>query len=48
VTLTDKGNALRLQARAIPESVICATSCEMEKLQSLKGELEMLRNNLNS
>ena len=46
VTLTDKGNALRLQARAIPESVICATSCEMEKLQSLKGELEMLRNNL--
>lgn len=48
VTLTDKGNALRQQARAIPESVICATSCEMEKLQSLKGELEMLRNNLNS
>lgn len=47
VTLTDKGNALRLQARAIPESVVCATSCEMEKLQSLKGELEMLRNNLN-
>lgn len=48
VTLTDKGNALRQQARAIPESVICATSCEMEKLQSLKGELEMLRNNMNS
>ena len=48
VTLTDKGHELRQQARAIPESVICATSCEMEKLQSLKGELEMLRNNLNS
>ena len=47
VTLTEKGHELRQQARAIPESVIGATSCEMEKLQSLKGELEILRNNLN-
>lgn len=47
VTLTEQGQELRLQALKIPEAVICASACEMEKLQLLKGELEILRDNLN-
>ncbi|MTD28079.1 MarR family winged helix-turn-helix transcriptional regulator [Erwinia sorbitola] len=47
VTLTPQGRELREQALSIPESVRCATACELEKLMSLKGELEQLRDNLN-
>lgn len=47
VTLTDAGRELRMKALDIPESVRCASACELETLQSLKGELEILRDNLN-
>lgn len=47
VTLTDRGRELRLQALHIPESVCRASACELEGLQSLKTQLEMLRNNFN-
>lgn len=47
VTLTAQGQELREQAADIPESVICASACELEKLQLLKGEVEVLRDNLN-
>ncbi len=47
VTLTQQGEQLRQKALNIPESVHCASACEVEKLQALKGELETLRDNLN-
>lgn len=47
VTLTGQGRELRQQALHIPESVACASACELENLLSLKGELEQLRDNLN-
>lgn len=47
VTLTPQGEQLRQKALNIPESVHCASACEVEKLQALKSELETLRDNLN-
>lgn len=47
VTLTVAGRELKQKAETIPESVRCASACDLEKLQSLKGELEALRTNLN-
>ena len=47
VTLTPQGEGLRAKALGIPESVRCASACDVEKLHALKGELEMLRDNLN-
>lgn len=46
VTLTEQGRELRQKALSIPESVGCALACDRETIQSLKGELEMLRDNL--
>lgn len=46
VTLTDAGRSLREKALAIPDSVRCASACDLEQLQSLKGQLESLRDNL--
>ncbi|MEN4911539.1 MarR family winged helix-turn-helix transcriptional regulator [Erwinia amylovora] len=47
VTLTEQGRALRQQALDLPASVCRASACKPEELQSLKSELEMLRDNLN-
>lgn len=46
ITLTGPGRELRQQALNIPESVCCASACAVEKLQSLKSELNTLRANL--
>ncbi|AIX75451.1 MAG: MarR family transcriptional regulator [Mixta calida] len=46
VTLTEQGRALREKALSIPESVICASDCDVETLQTLKGQLDRLRDNL--
>jgi len=47
VTLTDEGRALREKALSIPESVLCASDCDLAALKNLKGQLEQLRDNLN-
>ncbi len=46
VRLTDAGRALREQAQAVPQEVLCATGCPPERLQGLKDALEALRLNL--
>jgi DNA-binding MarR family transcriptional regulator len=43
VTLTESGQALREKARALPEAVLCATSCSPEELQKMKAQLDGLR-----
>jgi len=43
VTLTAAGQALREQARALPEAVLCATSCSPEELRKMKDQLDQLR-----
>ncbi|WP_275556062.1 MarR family transcriptional regulator [Mixta sp. Marseille-Q2659] len=47
VTLTAEGRALREKALSIPESVLCASDCDLTALKNLKGQLEQLRDNLN-
>ncbi|MCT2385498.1 MarR family winged helix-turn-helix transcriptional regulator [Erwinia pyrifoliae] len=47
VTLTERGKALRQQAQDLPASVCRASAFKPEELQSLKSELEILRDNLN-
>ncbi|MFU9137629.1 MarR family winged helix-turn-helix transcriptional regulator [Erwinia tasmaniensis] len=47
VTLTEEGKVLRNKATGIPESVLSASSCDDVTLQSLKQDLETLRDNLN-
>ncbi|MEI3776025.1 MarR family transcriptional regulator [Pectobacterium brasiliense] len=46
VGLTEAGQALQQQAKAIPESVFCATECHLDQLQTIKKDLETLRKNL--
>ncbi|QKJ85107.1 Organic hydroperoxide resistance transcriptional regulator [Paramixta manurensis] len=47
VTLTEEGRALREKALEIPESILCASDCDMDTLTTLKSQLDRLRNNLN-
>ncbi|MDX1722522.1 MAG: MarR family transcriptional regulator [Pseudomonas sp.] len=44
--LTDKGRALREQARAIPTCIVEASQQSIEQLAALKDELVALRNSL--
>lgn len=46
VTLTEAGAALREQAQALPETVMCATSCSPEALMKMKEQLDRLREQL--
>ncbi|QHM77372.1 Organic hydroperoxide resistance transcriptional regulator [Mixta theicola] len=46
VTLSAAGRALREKALSIPESVLCAIDCDPEALQTLKAQLDRLRDNL--
>lgn len=46
VNLTEKGQALKVEAMAVPEEVFCATSCELDELQQMKHQLEELRSKL--
>jgi DNA-binding MarR family transcriptional regulator len=46
ISLTDAGRALRREAAAVQESLICAAACAPADLIALKGQLEMLRGKL--
>lgn len=43
VSLTDKGNALRQDARSIPQQVSCSAQCSLDELRALTGQLQRLR-----
>ena len=43
VSLTEAGAALSEQAKALPVAVMCATSCSVQELQQMKGQLDRLR-----
>lgn len=43
LTLTPSGQALKVRAQGVPQSVLCATGCPPEQAQALKAELEALR-----
>ncbi|EOS92762.1 MarR family transcriptional regulator [Erwinia tracheiphila] len=47
ITLTAQGQQLRSKATGIPDSIACAAPSDVATLQSLKQELESLRDNLN-
>ncbi|AXF77673.1 MarR family transcriptional regulator [Erwinia tracheiphila] len=47
ITLTAQGQQLRSKATGIPDSIACAAASDVATLQSLKQELESLRDNLN-
>jgi DNA-binding MarR family transcriptional regulator len=46
VSLTEAGRALRKDAAAVQEGVMCAAACPPGELLALKGQLEMLRGKL--
>ncbi len=46
VTLTEDGRALREKALSIPEAVVCAADCDLSTLQSMKAQLDRLRDSL--
>jgi len=46
VRLTDAGRALRTQAEAIPERLLCATGCELPEVISLTQNLQRLRRSI--
>lgn len=46
VRLTPSGNALKANARHIPQTLACATACRLEELQSLTQRLHDLRQQL--
>ena len=43
VSLTDAGRAMRRDAAAVQEGVLCAAACAPADLIALKGQLEALR-----
>ena len=46
IALTEAGHALEAKARGIPEKVFCAVACDLPALESLKQELDSLRERL--
>ena len=46
IALTDQGRALRRQAEAIPEQVLCASGQELAALGSMRKELARVRDDL--
>ncbi|HLZ04578.1 MAG TPA: MarR family transcriptional regulator [Bradyrhizobium sp.] len=48
IALTPQGHALREKARAVPQSILAATSCSVGELISLKNEIVALRDRLNA
>ena len=46
VELTEQGRALRIQAEAIPEQVLCASGQELAALGSMRSELSRVRDDL--
>ncbi|GHC22966.1 hypothetical protein GCM10010082_13910 [Kushneria pakistanensis] len=48
VSLTDKGSALREQARAVPVEVQQATGCSRPEIQALRDQLNALKRHLDN
>jgi DNA-binding MarR family transcriptional regulator len=46
IALTQRGSALREQAKAIPACVLEATQCSLDQVAGLKGQLDGLRGQL--
>ncbi|MDO6388145.1 MarR family winged helix-turn-helix transcriptional regulator [Uliginosibacterium sp. 31-12] len=46
VSLSDTGRALREEALAVPQAVLCATACTIPELQTMTAELQRLRRKL--
>ena len=46
IELTAEGRALKAQAKAIPNELLCASECELEEIVALKQQLESLRGGL--
>jgi DNA-binding MarR family transcriptional regulator len=46
ITLTDRGQALKEQARAIPPQVLCASGQQISELGSLRARLAQVRGDL--
>lgn len=46
ISLTDAGRAMRTEAGAISDEVLCATACSVEELTVLKRQLDVLRGQL--
>jgi DNA-binding MarR family transcriptional regulator len=46
ISLTEAGRALRLQAQAIPEQVLCASGQQLGALGRLRSELSSVRDDL--
>jgi DNA-binding MarR family transcriptional regulator len=46
ISLTDAGRAMRAEASAIFEQVLCATACSVQELSGLKQQLDGLRDKL--
>lgn len=46
ISLTAAGHALKRQASAVPEGVLCATGCAPDELRTLKQDLDRLRTRL--
>ena len=44
--LTPAGRALKQQARAVPQTVACASGCQLGELQSLTARLKALRDDI--
>src|SRR5256885_11878893 len=48
VALTPKGQALREEARAVPQSILSSSACSVGELFEMKNELVSLRDRLNA
>lgn len=48
VTLTNSGRTLKQLAASVPESVLCATACNLDELVALTAQLKGLRSSLSA
>src|SRR4051812_1681717 len=46
IALTARGQALREQAKTVPEAILAASACSIGELSALKSELTVLRDRL--
>jgi MarR family transcriptional regulator, organic hydroperoxide resistance regulator len=48
IALTPKGQALKEQARAVPQAILASSACSVGELFAMKNELVALRDKLNA
>src|SRR6266550_5870008 len=48
IALTPKGQALREEARAVPQSILSSSACSVGELMAMKNEIVALRDRLNA